>query len=159
MTNRCALCKKETDSENAAVLAFTSYATPKYLCEECENDIEKATRSMNIDEIESSIERVAEKLKQSDTDDRLVIQTVSDILNDSKDRLELIKSGDYTEEADEDEFFEVPQELLESEEDKQLAKEQEEKDKTFDKYYNIGMIIAFAAFGAYLIYRIVKYFL
>ena len=158
MECRCSLCRASADSESAAILTMTKFAVPKYLCQECENDLENATRGIDIALIEASIDKIYARLRDKAVEDELVINEVAGILKDATDRLELIKSGEYDPEADCEEEYEIPEELLESEEDRELDRIEEEKNKKLDKVYNWVLWGAIIGCSAYIIYRLIKMF-
>ena len=91
--------------------------------------------------------------------------TVNSVMKAAAERANLIKEGKYDfsldEEPDEEEegFDEIPEELLETEEDKELDRQDEEKLKKFDKVYNVIIAVALAATAGIIIWRILDTFL
>lgn len=152
----CSVCHKEIAEENPAVLTLTAFANPKYVCKECEEDLDKATLSKDPEEISAAIQNIGDKMKNADNDDKLILNIVTEILNAAAERGELIKDGVYdfsNDEAQEKEGEDsVPEELLETEEDRELDRKEEESKKKFDKILNWVMlavvlgIVGFAAF-------------
>jgi hypothetical protein len=91
------------------------------------------------------MERVGEKMAKNNVEDELVINTVTETFAAAAERAEKIKAGEYDFSLDEAECGdgepEVPEELLESEEDKRLDEEEAEVLKKSDKVINISMAI------------------
>ena len=87
---------------------------------------------------------------KKNNDHPLVVELVSETLNHAAKRATAIKEGTYDfsldEESAEDEGFdEVPEELLESEEDKALDEAEKVQNEKLDKVLNI---VSYVAFGA-----------
>ena len=88
------------------------------------------------------------------------LDNVEVIFGDAMKRAKLIKSGEYDfsldEQQQDDGLDEIPEELAESEEDKEKDKIDEEKGKKLDKIFNV-IIIAVAAIAlGVIVYRIVQ---
>lgn len=146
MMKLCSICKSSVDSESAPILVMGGYGNPKYLCDGCCADIEEATLGRDTEKIKAAMARVGEKMASCDVDDMLVITTVNETFAAAAERAEKIEKGEYDfslDEGDEEEP-EVPEELLESEEDKRLDEEEARAFKKADKYINIGMAIGAA---------------
>lgn len=158
----CSICRKEVDTENANILTVVGFGTPRYLCDECDEDFDIATRSRDVDAIRFAMDSISRKLAETDTDDARLIETVHSILEEAEERAEMIKNGVYDfsadgEELEEDE--EIPEELMESEEDKELDKIEAEKNKKYDKITNIVSLAVIGAALAFVIYMVLKTFL
>ena len=69
MAKNCCICKKAIDAENAAILAMGAYGSPKCVCEECEKNIEAATRSKDADVAAEAIRNLGEALTVGNTGD------------------------------------------------------------------------------------------
>ena len=154
----CSICRKEVDPENANILTVIGFGTPRYLCDECDEDFDIATRSRDVDAIRFAMDSISRKLAETDTDDAHLIETVHEILDDACERAEMIESGVYDfssdEELEADE--EIPEELMESEEDKELDKIEAEKNKKYDKITNIVSLVVLGAALAFVIYQVLK---
>ena len=105
------------------------------------------------------MDRISKKMTENNVDDSLVLKTVEEIMSEASARAEKIKGGDYDfsdEEAAEleDGTEEIPEELRESEEDRELDRVDEEKNKRFDKIFSWVSGILIGAAVAFLIYRI-----
>ena len=156
MDKLCSLCKKCVDSESAPILTIGGYGNPKYICEDCAADIEEVSSGIDVDSVKAAMARVADNMSVANVDDKTVLETVAEIYADAKDRIEKIESGSYdpTEEASE-EGYDIPEELLETEEDKRLDEldaEKAEKNKIVDKIFTW-------AFGAILVGIFVYFFI
>ena len=86
------------------------------------------------------------------------LATVKELLSAAMERAELIKSGEYDFASDEDEaeLEEIPEELLETEEDRALDRADEERTKKFDRVFNWIAGFAIGAAAAFLIYRVLE---
>ncbi len=163
MDKKCSICKTITDSEKSAVLVLGGFGNPKYLCSECEADIDTVRLSHFPEEALAAMERVGEKLVKADVQDEQVHQTLSVLFAAASERAAMIVEGTYdfaNDEIFEDEAeFELTEEYEESESDKELDKKEKEKSAKFDKIANIvSAVILLAALG-FLVYRIVSSYL
>ena len=150
----CSICNREVDGERAAVLTLGAMGTPKYLCEECEADFETATRGTDVDKIALSMERIGKLMADNNAVGNLVLSTVNDIFDCARSRALEIKNGTYDFAKDVSVDIatvseEVPEELLESEEDRALDEAEEVRNRKIDK---IITWISGAIFGAALIW-------
>ncbi len=160
MEKTCSLCKASVDSETATLLTMGGFGNPKYVCDECDADLNLATLGKEPAEIFSAMDRVSKKMLKSDVSDELVLATVGEIMMGAKERAEQIKLGEYDFSADEisEADEEIPEELLESEEDKKEAEEIEKKNKKAEKITNIICIAVLLAVVGYLGYRFISTF-
>lgn len=159
---RCTVCDREITAEEPKILAMGAYGTPKYLCDHCSEDIETITLGRDFDNIAEAMDRLGKKMADANPD-KSTFNTVNSIMESSAKRAKLIKEGSYDFSLDEIEedtegFDEVPEELQETEEDRELDREDEEKLKQFDKFYN--WILTGAIIGAvgFIIWRILDAF-
>lgn len=157
---RCALCLSPVDIENAEILTMGAYGTPKLLCDECSCQMNSATRGKEYSEIIEALDTLTAKISSANIDDRRVLETVNGLFNDAAQRANAIKEGTYDfkldESAGEDELEDLPEELLESEEDKILDEQEAAVIKKWDKALNwVSLGVILAALG-YLIYYLVS---
>ncbi len=157
----CSVCHSKTDAENLAVLTMTALAAPRYLCPECEDDFDKATLSKSPEEISVAIDRIGKKMVAANNDDELILKTVTEILEEASERAELIKNGEYDFSNDEasDGDGEIPPELVESEEDKELDRKEEESRKKVNKVIDIVTAVLFFGVLGFIIYKIITMFI
>ena len=156
MAKNCCICKAPIEKEDAPVLAIGAYGTPKCICEDCENKIDRATTSRNADEIENAIRELGETLTKGNTFDDQIIENVNGIIKGSAERLEKIKNGtyDFAEDEVEEPEFELEEDMLESEEDKAL----DEKDAKVNKIVDtVTSWVCGIAFAAALIFFLIKF--
>lgn len=163
MEKLCSICNKKVDSETAAILTIGGFGNPKYICEECDGDLAEATGAKDVDAVSAAIDRISKKMSLTDSGDGLVLKTVEDIMAEASSRALKIKEGTYDFSADEPEACdveeEIPEELRETEEDKELDRQEAEKNKKLDKISNwISAIILLGVFG-YAIYRLITTFI
>ena len=144
MSKICCTCLKRFENADAPVLAMGAYGTPKLLCPNCADLVEKVTLSREYDEIAESMNAITDTMSKANVDDRVTVETMTELLKVSAERAQKIKLGEYDfaldEENDEDEdsesFDDIPEELQETEEDRLLDEEEAEKLKKFDRVLN-----------------------
>ena len=127
MAKLCSICKKDINSEDASILTMGGFGNPKYICDECAEELDKVMRGQDYNEIMTSMAVISDKISRSSLDDQLTVETIESIFWAAKDRAEKIKNGEYDFSMDfEDENFvdDIPEELKETEEDKRLDEEE-----------------------------------
>ncbi len=153
---KCAICNTPITREDAPILTMGAYGTPKCLCDECDAELAVATEDRDYKEAFAAIERIGRKVADSSVADRESLVTVKEILSSASERARRIRLGEYdfSEDGISDAIEEIPEELLESDEDRELDRADEEKNKRFDRIFNwvAGFVIGAAA--AFLIYRV-----
>ena len=143
----CSICKREVDENEAPILAMGGFGNPKYLCAECAEDIDNVIGAKEAERIELAMAKISGKLSESDTDDMLVAETIKEIFSAAGERAQKIRNGTYDfseDEAENDEITDVPEELLETEEDKARDEREAKAAKLFDKIFNWVALAAFA---------------
>ena len=159
---KCVICNKGFDSADPDVLAIGAYGNPKHVCPECARDLDTVTVGRDADVIAERIAHIADLLTKDDHDE-LTFDTVNGILGRAAERLKSIKAGEYDfaldEKEDEEGFDEIPEELRESEEDREADRIDEEKNEKLDKFTNYVMIGALIGVGIFVIYKLVELFL
>ena len=164
MEKLCSVCNKKVDSETAAILTIGGFGNPKYICEECDGDFTEATGAKDIEAIKAAMDRISKKITSIDQTDKLVLSTVGDIMEEASKRAKKIQDGTYdfsSETADESEAEsdDIPEELRESEEDKELDRKEAERNKKIDKIINWVSAVAFLGILGYAIYRLINNFI
>lgn len=157
---KCCICEANIEREDAAVLGMGGAGNARLLCDGCDKLLETATRGRDYDEISRAISEISDRISHSNPDN-VTYTTLSDIIHDASNRAKAIKEGSYDFDLDEEAeegFDEIPEELLETEEDIAKDKADEEKMKKFDKVYNVFLIGACIAFAGFLIWKIVDTF-
>ena len=142
----CSVCGREIDPESANIITMSVYGTPRYVCEECEADFAIVSTAEELEEIDDAIGRISEKLTKYNNDDKLLLDAITNIIKSASERVEKILSGVYDKFSDSEDFDEIPEEYLETEEDKELDKKEKEKNAKIDKVTNwflAGFLIAF----------------
>ena len=156
----CSVCRKEVDTENAPILAMGGFGNPRYLCEECSLDIENALYGKEIEKIEKSMKSLSEKLSSDSSDDEVTLEAVKDLFSKAGERARKIKEGNYDFSLDlneeESEFDEIPEELLETEEDKARDIKDSETAKKLDKIFNLITLLVFAAAIVFFIISVIR---
>lgn len=158
----CSICSKGVNAENAPILAMGGFGNPKYLCEECAQDIDTAIGAREAEKIEEAMSRISKKLASTGAENELVVETVKEIFTEAGERARKIREGSFDFSAEETEDseetdYEIPEDMLESEEDKVLDALDAEKAKKLDKIFNwitVGIIAATAIFV--LVYMLLK---
>jgi uncharacterized protein YlaI len=158
---RCCICDRQIEWDDAAVFAMGAAGNPRLLCDRCEQLVQTATLGRDFEQIEKAMDTLG-KLMADGNPDRITFETAKELMKDSYERAKAIKDGSYDFSLDEeetlaeDELDEIPEELLESEEDKEQDKIEEEKAKKFDKVYNILLIIVCGLVAATVVAFILK---
>jgi len=152
----CSICLGIAEGEDTPILAMGAYGTPKYLCSNCSSLIETVTEGREYDKIAAAMDKLSETLTEKNIDDRVTVETLTEIFDRSAKRAEEIKAGTYDFVLDEVEeetpFEEIPEELKESEEDKLLDEKEEEEAKKINKFIDwawLGVLIGIVAFFIY----------
>ena len=161
MEKLCSLCKRSVDSENAPILAMGGFGNPRYICDECAKNIELMTTAHDVDTIKENLAMVSEKMSRANVDDTVTLDAMDALLADVKDRAEKINRGEYDFSNDVQELQasgivgepEIPEELLETEEDRALDEKEQQQKAKFDKIFNwVALGIIAAAVAAVIIY-------
>ena len=136
MNKRCSICGRITESETSAILVMGGFGNPKYLCCECSEDFDTATTATDYDSIKSAMDKIGARLAENNTEDATVLRAVDEIFTDAGARAEKIKDGtyDFSEDENPEESEDVPEELLESEEDRALDAKEAKANKNWIRY-------------------------
>ena len=158
MSHRCCICEKHIEREDAPILTLGGAGYARLLCDECDKNLNTITTGRDVEEIKVAINDLGNKMANTDPDP-VTYQLVSSMLFKATERGMAIKEGTYDFALDEEGedvegFDEIPEELLESEEDIQKDKEEEEKMKKFDKFYNVFLIVCGVVFVGLVIYNL-----
>ena len=157
--SNCCICEKSVEREDAPILAMGGAGYARVLCEECDRELQVATRGHDVEEIKAAINSLSTKMANGEPD-AVTYRMMSEILITATQRAMEIKDGTYDfardDEEDNEGYDEIPEELLESEEDIELDKKDEEKAKKFDKVYSIILTISLIALGGMIIWRIIQ---
>lgn len=161
MDSRCCICNCEVNSEDAAILAMSGYGSPRYICDGCDGELSLATGARELSDITEAMDRVSKKMTVNNVGDPLVLKSVEEIMTEARERAEKIKSGSYDFSEEEQanrstEAEEVPEELLETEEDRELDRKEAEKNKKLDKITNIVCITVLVAALGFLVYKMLS---
>ena len=159
---KCAVCNEVLTREDAPILAMGGYGTPRCMCDECAADFDIATLGTDFDEISAAVDRISTKMAKGDPDN-VTVSTVSEILSAAGKRASAIKDGTYDFEQDScDEpgtMDELPEELEEDPDDVLLDEQDKEKERRFDKVFNVFAAVIFSLLGGFLIYKLLDMFL
>ena len=149
----CSICHTVTENPDAPILTIGGFGTPRYLCDSCASDIDIATLGKDYESIVAAMDRIGSEMSKKGTDDPVTLECLEDMLTDAAKRATAIKDGSYDfalDEVsdDENELDEIPEELLESEEDKALDEAEEASAKKIDKVMNwIWLVVLVGAVG------------
>jgi hypothetical protein len=133
------------------------YGVPKCICEECENTVDLLNESVDAAEIREGCRKLGEALTRGDTGDESVIVTVNKIIAEAGEKAERIENGTYDpEEAkDEEEEFDITEDLEETEEDRKLDEEEARANKVYNTVSSwVAGIIIVIALG-FFIYKLI----
>lgn len=156
----CSVCLKGIENEDAPVLTMGHFARPRLLCDECAALIETALRSRDPDAAEAAMAKLGEHVSANSTDDSAVLEALEDIFKESSERAKRIRDGEYDFALDENDGFEgfeeIPEELLETDEDRKKTEREEETNRKFNKVMDIVTAAIFAAAAVVLILYFIK---
>ena len=146
----CSICKNPINEQNAPIIAMGGLGNPRCICEECAAKLEVMSSSMDATEIKSAVSEVAELMSNNDSEDPIAHNAVKALLVEATVRAKSIEEGTFDELFEEnnsssEELDEIPEELLETEEDRLLDKQDEIKNQKLDKIFNWIALGIFAA--------------
>ena len=160
MDSVCSICRKKIDSDTSAILAMGGFGTPRYMCCECEEDFNEMMFAKDSETISLAMERVGRKMIKSDSSDKVVFNTVEEIMNEARGRREKIEAGTYDFSEDDtlsaESLDSVPEELLESDEDLEDERRRAEKNAKLEKITNWVCFAVLLGVIVFLIYRVVS---
>ena len=169
----CSICGAEITNEDAAILTMGAAGIPRYICEECEKDLDTAISGKDVEEITTAIKSLSEKMVNGNPDTPDDVDTAKDmdgaayhamtrLLAKAIERAKKIKDGTYDfslDETNDTGFDEIPEELQETEEDRALDERDAKRGELYDKIYNIILLVACGAFVIFLIWKLIDTFL
>ncbi len=159
--SKCSICNAVIESEEPAILTMGGFGYPRYICDECSCDLDEASLGREEPKIAAAMDRIGKKMLVSDPDHQTYV-TVTGLMAIAHERALKIREGTYDfslDEADEGGFDEIPEELAETEEDKEKDRIDEEKAKAFDKFFNYVLIGVGIGFVGFIIWKLVSTFL
>ena len=157
---KCVLCGRTIAEESPAILTVGAYGNTKCICSCCQELLDTATLGKEYEEIADAMEKIG-KIMADSTPDNQCYEVVSALLSDAAERAKKIKAGEYDFSLDEEseDDGELPEELIETEEDKAKDARDAEKERKFNKVFNIVSAIAFSALAIYFIVELIVLFL
>ena len=145
----CCTCAAELESpDSAPVLSMGHYGMPRLICPKCEELINIAQTSRDPDEAEAAMARLGAIVSDTNKEDTCVHEAIEQIFAAASQRADAIRKGEYDFALDETEeagFDEIPEELLETEEDKQKTEHEAEINRKFNKIMDFVTVGVFAA--------------
>ena len=159
---KCCICDRHLEGEDGPVLAMGAAGVPRLLCDDCAALLDTATEGRDYDEIKAAMEKLGKIMADNDPDS-VTYSIVSGLMVDASERAKAIKDGSYDfdldlVEEDDGGLEEIPEEMLETEEDKEKDVKDEEKMKRFDKIYNIILGIVCAVTAGLIIWKLLDTF-
>ena len=156
MAKHCVICKRLIEKEEPAILTMGGYGVPKCICENCESVIDTVNESVDALEIRESCRKLGEALTMGDTGDESVIEIVNEIISDASEKASRIEDGTYDPEGEasnEEEEFDITEDLQETEEDRKLDEEEARANKIYNTVSSwvAGLVIVLAF--AFFIYK------
>ena len=157
----CSVCQKDFDCETPSVLTMGRSMTPRYICPECEALMDQALCERDVTLAREAIAALGARLAASDSDDAPVILAVTSHLDAAKVRANAIERGEYDFTLDENptEEFELTEDLLETEEDRELDRRDEEDERKLNKFLNWAWLFIGIGVVAYIVWLIVSRFI
>ena len=152
----CSICQAKIEEESPSILSMGAYANPRYVCADCLHLIDTAKGSHDYDEITKALEALSLHMSATGCDDPYVIEAMDNVMSDAGMRAAAIKEGVYDFSLDDegDEVYELPAELEETEEDRELDRRDREAEEKMDKFMNWAWIGAAVGFVFYLVWLI-----
>lgn len=145
----CSICKKQINEENAPIIAMGGLGNPRYVCDECAAKLDVMTGGEDSEKIREAVASIADLMSKNDSEDPIAHNAVRSILMEASVRATSIENGTFSElfESDslDEEIDTIPEELLETEEDKELDRQEEIKNQKLDKVFNWISLGVFAA--------------
>lgn len=157
----CSICKKDFESETPSVLTMGRSMTPRYMCPECEGLMDTAIGATEPETIKEAMAKLGEILSEGDSDDAAVILEMSTLMDRAKTRLAQIEAETYDFSLDETEGeeFELTEDLLETEEDRELDRQEEVQEQRMNTFLNWAWLVIGIGVVAYIIFMIVRNFI
>ena len=153
----CSICGREIDMENAPIIAMGGFGHPRCICDECADKLDVMNTSLDAEQIRAVMKDIADTMANNNGDDMVAHNAVKVILMEAGARVEKIENGSVADEEAKEEFLDVPEELLETDEDRELDRQDEIKNQHLDVIFNwisIGIIgLAVVGFAIYLFLR------
>ncbi len=163
MSKNCCTCLTRIENEDAPVLAMGAYGNPKLLCDDCAELVETVNYGRDYDSIVEAMDRLTAKMSAANIDDRITVETVTEMLDSGATRAQQIKEGTYDfsldEEKENEGMDEIPEELQETEEDRLLDEKEAEAIAKFDKILNWAWIGVGIAAAGLIIWKLIDTFL
>lgn len=154
MAKNCVICKRVIETEDPAILTMGAYGSPKYICSECEGNIDTITESNDTESVRNACRELGDALTRGDTGDGTVIEAVNTLIAEASERCAKMDEGTYEEpEETPEEEFELTEDLLESEEDRLLDEEEAKQEKLMNTITSWVSGIIIVAAMAFFIYR------
>lgn len=161
MRRNCCTCLRRIENDDAPVLTMGAYGNPKVLCDDCAALVETISFGKDYDAITAAMQELTDRMSSSNVDDRVTVETVTVMLENSAKRAQKIKEGTYDFALDEVEegFDELPEELQETEEDRLLDEKEKAASEKFDKFMNWAWIGVGIGAAAFIVWKIVDMFI
>lgn len=163
MSKNCCTCLSRIENENAPVLTMGAYGNPKLLCDDCAELVETASFGKDYDSIVAAMDRLTAKMSAANIDDRVTVDTVTAMLSENAERAQKIKDGTYDFALDDEKanegIDEIPEELMETEEDRLLDEKEAEANAKLDEFLNWAWIGAGIAAAGFIIWKLIDTFL
>ena len=145
----CCICQAEIENENPSILTMGGYGNPRYVCEDCDAEIERMLYSREPAEAQHAMKKLGAHMARIGCEDNAVIATMQEMMNRAGARSVAISKGLY------DFAKDFPEQ---TEEDRALDEKDAEAEKKLDKILNRAWVGVLAAFGAAFIYLLIRRF-
>lgn len=158
MAKHCVICKRPIEKEDPAILMMGGYGVPKCICEDCESTLDVLNESEDALELRDGCRKLGEALTRGDTGDESVIETVNAIIAEAGEKAARIEDGTYdpdAENTEEEEEFDITEDLEETEEDRKLDEEEARANKVYNTVSSwVAGVIILIAIG-FFIYKLI----
>lgn len=149
---KCCICQQEVAREDAPVLTYGGYGHPRVLCDRCDACLTSLTRGREPATVRTAMEELSALRPLMDERDMAATRELTLLVDGAAERLRAIEAGEYdfaAEEAEDGAVEDVPEELLETEEEREAEEQREERerknDRIFSYVWSVVMVAAIAA--------------
>lgn len=157
---KCCICQQTVEREDAPVLTYGAYGHARVLCDRCDACLTALTRGRESVKIREALEELSTLRPLMDERDMAATGELTRLIDGAAERLYAIEAGDYdfaAEEAEDGEVEDIPEELLETEEEREAEARREERerknDRVFSYVWGAVMVAAIAAIVYILFFR------
>ncbi len=182
---KCCICQKLIEEKDPPILTHGAFGHPRCLCRDCETVLDTVIEGKTADEVRTALRTLSDLRIENDDYDVSTAAILTQITEDAVARADAMEAGTYVpddtvsaaEESDDDQTpcgtdvskedtdeadewqtaYDIPEDLRETEEDRELDRrdaEREAKQEKIDRIARIVFLTIFACCVAYIIYQL-----